>query len=705
MTEKNLEGPGISALRNWDHRILERYPPAYAPTGDACDWCTYGKCDLGDGKEGACGIDLEAGTAREAMVRCVMGAACHTAQGRLLLNRLIGKYGSAHPMWVEATLTETIMGMRPKTVGDFATVLEYVEEQLTHLIASASTGQEGSSLDFESKTLHAGMLDLLGMEVTDMMMQASFVGPEKSVKEMAEIGMGILDCEKPVVICVGHNISAPAYILDYMKSNGLSGRIEMGGLCCTAHEMSRYSGSARIIGPMSKELKYIRSGIPDVLVTDEQCVRADVLREAKKLRIPVIATNEKAMYGLPDRSRDCTDAIIDDLVSGSHAGAVVLEPEKVGELVPRLAMKIAPVRKAVGLTALPNDAEFGELVARCTKCLRCTRDCPAGLPIADAMTAAAAGDLSKFEELHDKCVGCGKCDYSCAVGIPVLNVIEKASQRAIREEMGRVRIVRGRISDHEIREEGRELIGLGRTPGVLAFVGCGNYPDGTGDICEVVEEMLGRGYVVLTSGCAAMDIGMQKDRDGKTLYERHEGRFAKGGLLNTGSCVSNARMAAAVIRMAAAFSGMEAKGNWENLADYILKNVGMVVIAWGASSQKVFATATGCNRLGIPVVMGPHGAKYGRTLDGNACANNVPERLMTTAGTKEELMPLIAKLCFRPGDSHQGRSVKLENYIGLGEKFLGKMPDDWRAYVRSESDLPAAGKERLMKLLPEKRHI
>ncbi len=727
-TQLEAEGPtprpDIISLRNWDYRILDRYNPAYTPTSDMCDYCTYGKCDLTGNKEGACGIDLEGQSARESLRICITGAACHTAHGRHLFNYFIKKYGKDHPIDVgqsnlKAPLTETIMGIQPLAIGDFLPVLEYIEEQLTQLIAVTHTGQEGSARDFESKTLHAGMLDHLGMEVADIL-QISCLGFPKSDEKapLAEIGMGILDPKKPVVICIGHNIAAPAYILDYMDSNGLFDQIEIAGLCCTAHEMTRYNKTVKIIGSMSKELKYIRSGIPDVLVTDEQCVRADILKEAKELHIPVIATNEKITLGLPERSNDSIDAIIQDLVSGKQAGALILDPEKVGELVPKLAMKMGPVRKARGLTALPDDEEFKKLVAKCTKCLQCTRDCPQGLPIADAMVAAVNGDLTQFEVLHDKCVGCGRCDYSCPADIPVLNVIEKAAQRVIREEKGRVRIGRGQISDPEIREEGRNLV-LGTTPGVLAFVGCCNYPDGTKDVYDVVEEMIQRSYIIISSGCAAMDIGMYKDKEGKTLYERYPGRFIKGNLLNTGSCVSNAHIAATTIKVASIFAGRKTKGNWEEIADYVLNRVGAVGIAWGAYSQKAFSIATGCNRLGIPVVIGPHGTKYRRAFIGKPYRKDdwnvldardgsiinvepAPEHLLITAETKDELMPLLAKMCFRPSDNSLGRAIKLTHYIELSEKYLKKMPDDWHVYVRSEHDLPVARREQLLKLLEEK---
>ena len=715
--------PSIISLRDWDYSILDRYEQLYTPTSETCDYCTYGNCDLTGNKEGACGIDLNTQSARKALLTCVMGAACHTGHSQHLLDYFIKKYGKDHPIDVgpsniEAPMTETIMGFKPRTIGDFIPVLNYIQEQLTQLMAATHTGQEGSARDFESKTLHGGMLDHLGMEVAEIT-QISCLGYPKSNETagMVEIGMGILDSAKPVVICVGHNIAAPAYILDYMDVNGLFDKIEIAGLCCTAHEMTRYNKNAKIIGSMSKELKYIRSGIPDVIVTDEQCVRADLIKESKNLFIPVIATNEKITYGLPDRSNDDIDDIISDLVSGQQAGALILDNEKVGELVPKLAMIIGPIRKAMGITALPSDEEFNQLVSKCTSCQQCTRDCPLGLPIPEAMEAASSGDLSKFEQLHDKCLGCGRCD-NCPKDIPVLNVIEKASQRVIREEKGIIRIGKGQISDQEIAEEANNLVN-GLTPGVLAFVGCCNYPNGAKDVYDVAKEMLERNYIIVTSGCSAMDIGLYRDEEGKTLYEQYQGKFFMGSLINTGSCVSNANIAATTVKVASMLAGIQIKGNWEEVADFVLKNVGAVGLAWGAFSQKAFAISTGCNRLGIPVILGPQGIKYGRAFIGKpvkkenwnelkACDGSkvniepAPEHMLITAETKDELMPMLAKQCIRPGDSNLARASKLKHYIELSEKYLHKIPDDWHVYVRTEDDLPEYNKEKLLKQLEKK---
>ncbi|MCL7414833.1 MAG: CO dehydrogenase/acetyl-CoA synthase complex subunit alpha [ANME-2 cluster archaeon] len=722
-SEGPTPAPEIHDLRDWDMKLLERYEPVYSPVCDMCCYCTYGKCDLTGNKEGACGIDMEAHQARETMLKGLTGTAAHSAHGRHLLNNLIERFGEDFPIDVgpsnlKAPLTQTIMGIKPETIGDFIPVLDYIEEQITQLLATAHTGQEGSALDFESKALHAGMLDHMGMEVADII-QVSCLGMPKSQEDtpLVDIGMGSIDSTKPVLLCIGHNIAAVAYIMDYMEEHDLFDKIELAGLCCTAHDMTRYNENAKIVGPMSKQLKYIRSGIPDVIVVDEQCVRADVLREASKLHIPVIATNDKIMYGLSNRSKDEVDDIIQDLISGDQQGALLFDYEKVGELAPRLALKMGPIRKEMGITALPDDEEFKKLTSSCSQCGACVIGCPNGLDIDKAMEAAAGGDLTLFEELHDKCNGCGRCDFECPKGIPILNVIEKGALKFIREEKGKVRIGRGQIGDPEIREEGRNLV-LGTTPGIIAIVGCPNYPDGSHDIYEIAEEMLQRSYIVVTSGCSAMDLGMHKDDEGKTLYERYSGRFIKGNLLNIGSCVSNAHISATTIKVAAIFAGRDINGNFEEIADYVLNRIGAVGLAWGAYSQKALTIGTGCNRLGIPVVLGPHGPKYRRAYLGkpynkdkwnmmdarDGSVQNVepaPEHMLISAETKAEVMPMLAKLCFRPSDNNLGRMIKLTHYIEMSEKYLGVLPDDWYIYVRSEADLPLAKKEQLLKKLEE----
>ncbi|WP_440952696.1 CO dehydrogenase/acetyl-CoA synthase complex subunit alpha [Methanococcoides sp. FTZ1] len=721
--------PGISTLRSWDFKLLDRYGPVYTPTSCQCGFCTFGPCDLSGNKEGACGIDLEGQTAREFLLSNIIGTSAHSAHGRHLLHYLIEKFGRDHPIDVgssniKAPNTQTVTGYKPETLGDLEAVLEYVEEQLTQLMATIHMGQEGEAIDFESKALHAGMLDHVGMEVSDIAQISALEFPKAdSETPLADIGMGCIDSTKPVLIVIGHNMAGVSNIIDYMEEHDLLDKIEIGGLCCTALDMTRYkteggnTPKAKIVSTLAKQLKMIRSGVPDVVVVDEQCVRADVLREAKKLMIPVITTNEKIMYGLQDRSDDNVDDILEDLTSGKEPGVLMLDFDKLGELAPRLVQKMATIRDEKGIRGLPSDEELKELTARCVHCLACELACPTNLPISDAMTAAENGDLGPFEILRDKCIGCGRCDHSCPKDIPVLNVIEKAAQKVIRQEIGKVRVGRGQISDPEIREEGVNLV-LGTTPGIVALVGCSNYPGGTKDVYDIADEMLKRNYIVLVSGCSGMDVGMYKDEDGKTLYERYPAKFLKGNLINMGSCVSNSHITATAIKVAAIFAQRDITGNYEEIADYILNRVGAVGVAWGAYSQKALSIGTGCNRLGIPVVLGPHGSKFRRAMIGKPYEKDkwkvydarngeempippAPEYLLTTVETIEELMPMLARSCIRPSDNNMGRMIKLTHYIELSQKYLGIMPDDWHTFVRTETDLPLARRGELLRMLEE----
>ena len=719
--------PGISGLRDWDHKLLSRYQPVYTPVCDQCCYCTFGKCDLGSNKEGACGINMEAHQARETLLRVITGAAAHSAHGRHILHHLIDLYGRDKPIDVGpsnlvAPNTQAVTGIKPETLGDLEEVMDYVEEQINQLLATIHAGQEGAAIDFESKVLHGGMLDHVGMEVSDLA-QMSCLGMPKSDAEapLVEIGMGCIDATKPVLLVIGHNVSGVTYIMDYIHEHGLEDKIELGGLCCTAIDMTRYKVEdggqprAKVIGTLAKELKMIRSGIPDVIVVDEQCVRADVLDEAKKLSIPVITTNEKIMYGLQNRSNDNAEDIIEDLSSFKEPGALILNYDVLGQVAPELAIKMSKIREDKGIKALPSDEELQELSEKCVQCGACEMDCPANLPIMAAMKYGVDRDFTKFEALHDVCIGCGRCDQACPKDIPVLNMIEKASRKLISEEKGLMRAGRGQISDPEIREEGVNLV-LGTTPGIIAMVGCSNYPNGTRDLYTVADEMLKRNYIVVMSGCSAMDLGMYKNEDGQTLYEKYPAKFLAGNLINVGSCVSNSHITGTAIKVAAIFAQRNVSGNYEEIADYITNRIGAVGVAWGAYSQKAIAIGSGCNRLGIPVIVGPHGSKYRRALIGKPYDEaawkvydardgsempipSSPEFLLTTAESVEELFPMLAKNCIRPSDNNMGRMIKLTHYMELSQKYLGHMPEDWYKFVRTETDLPLAKREQLLKIL------
>ena len=716
--------PNVTDLRSWDMKLLQRYEPFYAPLCDMCCLCTYGKCDL-LGKKGACGIDAQAQQARTVLLACCIGSAAHSGHARHLLEYLIDKKGEDFPIDmgsgidIEAPIMRTLIGKKPENLGDLKEALDYVEEQMIHLLSACHTGQEGSSIDFESKALHAGLMDNLGKEIGDLAQIVALDLPKGDAEApLVELGVGTIDRDKPVILCIGHNVAPGAGIMDYLEDQKLEEDLEVCGICCAAIDITRYNNNAKIVGPISKQLKFIRSGVADVIVVDEQCIRTDVLEEAKKNNAVVIATTDKMCLGLPDKTGEDADIIVSELVNKQIDGVLILDPDLVGEVATKVALQTSKGRSKVKV--LPDLDEVVELAKECTECEWCDRVCPNSIPMMDAVMAASKGDLSQMQRLYDNdiCFSCGRCEQECPRDIPIISMMAKIGERDLQEQRYNIRAGRGPVQDVEVRRVGAPIV-LGDIPGVIAFVGCTNYPDGGLEVAKMAEEFLERHYIVVTTGCGAMTLGEYKDEEGKTLYERYSGSFEAQGLVNMGSCVSNAHIPGVAIKIANIFAKKPLEGNFEEIADYILNRVGACGVAWGAYSQKAAAIATGVNRWGIPVVVGPQASKYrrlylGRTDKEDSWKINdlrkgkvingepAPEHLLYAAETIGEATVMTAKLCLRPNDTSKGRQLKLNHYIDLHKKYFGTIPDDIYKFVRVEKDIPITYKRDVIKMLEEK---
>ncbi|MFC1999382.1 CO dehydrogenase/acetyl-CoA synthase complex subunit alpha [Chloroflexota bacterium] len=707
--------PGVTDLRNWDMRLMKTYKPWYAPFCDLCCFCTYGKCDLTAGKKGACGIDIGGQQGRIILLACCMGMSAHGAHGRHIIDYMIEKFGEDYKIdlgdgvAVEAPNIRLVMGLKPETLGDLRTAIEYVERELIHLISSLHTGQEGSSLDYESKALHAGMLDHVAMEAADIAQIVGFKYPTSEADTpLVDLGCASMDVNKPTIVVIGHNPASSTNIIDYLRKSGLYEKVDLGGICCTALETTRYSDRAKVIGPLSRQLYYIRTGIADVIVTDEQCIRTDVAEEAKKVGTALIASSDKACYGLEDATEKDADEIVKEMVEEGKQ-FLILDHEKAAEVAVRVAVELAPKRNK----ELISEAEAQELAKPCRECEMCERVCPNLFSIGTGIRAAGEGNFEPLRQLFDQCLGCGKCEQDCPRNIPIMKIMQAVAEK----EVYKVRSGRGPIMDTEIRNVGAPIV-LGTIPGVVAFVGCSNYPD-VSEVVEMAEEFAKRKYIVVMSGCAAMVAGMHKDEDGLTIYEKYPGNFDAGCVVNVGSCVANSHITGAAIKIANIFAALPLRGNYEVVADYILNRVGAVGVAWGAYSQKAASIATGCNRLGIPVLLGPHSSKYRRlflskkgeddwtVMDGRKAelvdtAEPSPEHLLYVTETKEKAMVAIARLCIRKNDTPQGRGLKLNHYISLYKRYMGGgLPDDLALFVRTDRDLPVVYKREAMMYLKE----
>ena len=410
-------------------------------------------------------------------------------------------------------------------------------------------------------------------------------------------------------------------------------------------------------------------------------------------------------------STDRTRQIAED-----KGAEVIVEPRKGKGRAVKTAFEVSPKRTKFKIP--PSREEIIEGAAMCVECDDCVRACPDSRLISEAMKFAKEGDLSLLAAIYDECIGCGRCDESCRKDLPVHDYIISSAAKTTQEERYKIRVGRGAIQDTEIRNVGRPIV-LGEIPGVVAFVGCSNYPHGGKEVAEMCDEFAKRRYIAVTSGCAAMSIGMYKDEEGQTIYEKYPGSFDAGGVLNVGSCVSNAHIAGAAIKIANIFAKRNLRGNYEEIADYIHNRVGAVGIAWGAMSQKAASIASGFWRLGIPVIVGPHGSKYRRMLLGRQDKDEdwraydartgeevyvgpAPEHLFYAAETKEEAMVMAAKLCMRANDTTKGRAIKLTHYVDLHKRLYGRLPDDIHLYVRRVADIPITMKDEIVRFLETK---
>jgi acetyl-CoA decarbonylase/synthase complex subunit alpha len=707
--------PEIPDLRSWDMKLLQTYKPFYAPFCDLCCFCTYGKCDLTETRRGACGIDIGTQQARFVLLACLMGCSAHASHAGHILDVLIEKHGPdkkinlGTSIELEAPNIRTVLGLKPETLGDLKIAIEYVYKEVTHLLDSTAMGQEGSCLDYESKSLHAGMLDHVAMEAGDIAQIVGFNYPTSVANTpLVDLGWNSVDKTKPIICFIGHNPATSTVVVDYLQDNNLYDKVELCGVCCTALETTRYYPKAKVIGPFSRQLFFVRSGIADVIMTDEQCIRTDMPQEATKAGSALIATLDKVMYGLEDATDMNTDEIVKKMVEEKKHFAI-LDPKKAAEVATKVAMAIAPQRRKEWLT----EQEATELAKKCSNCGMCEQSCPNLFDIGSGVSQVAKGNFDVIREQFNLCVGCGKCEEECPRDLPIMKIMQVGASK----ETWKIRAGRGPIMDTEIRTVGAPIT-LGTIPGVVALVGCSNFPD-IRDLAEIVDEFARRKYIVVVSGCTAMAVGMWKDADGKTIYEKYPPDFDAGCVVNVGSCVANSHISGAAIKIANIFAALPLRANYEVMADYVLNRVGAVGVAWGVYSQKAAAIGTGFNRLGVPVILGPHSSKYRRlylsrkeedewkVMDARKrqiveTAEPSPEHLAYVCETKEKAMVMIPKLCIRKNDTPQGRGIKLNHYISLYKKYMGGgLPEDLHLYVRRDADIPIVYKKEVRVYLTE----
>lgn len=119
----------------------------------------------------------------------------------------------------------------------------------------------------------------------------------------------------------------------------------------------------------------------------------------RKIDTVIIATTDKAMMSLLDRTYADPDSVVEELVSGRMQGAVVLDEERAAQIAVKAALRIAPLRTKYkwGLMGKETIVDYAR---RCSMCRNCERDCPQNLPISSAMASAAKGDVTALASLY-----------------------------------------------------------------------------------------------------------------------------------------------------------------------------------------------------------------------------------------------------------------------------------------------------------------
>ncbi len=359
------------------------------------------------------------------------------------------------------------------------------------------------------------------------------------------------------------------------------------------------------------------------------------------------------------------------------------------------------------------------ILKKCAMCGLCQEKCPKKINIKEVVRVERERRniiedikfLTKEEILEslEKCIFCGRCESQCPKQIPIISVFTEIYSEKFTDKKASITVSH---ADIFIPKDAR----------VLLVLGDANFPNGTQELAEILEEFLNRNFLIFTAGDAAISI--RSLHSGISKSEIAESNLTHENLINLGSLSAGIHLIEKIIEMTGKDINKSPVGNVVEIADYIANKVSIAAMFWGASTQENFAVAQGLMRLGIPIIFGQQGIKYRRELmgdividyskddyDGNyneALKKISPKNfsfphLCIAAKTKEEAMLLIPKLVFRNFDSEEVRAKKIADYVEIYRKYGGdktkEIPDDIKNFVRNEKDIPEAYKNSIRKII------
>jgi acetyl-CoA decarbonylase/synthase complex subunit alpha len=717
--------PDAADLAEWDHALMDKYPPLHTQPQGVCTDCGLGPCNLKE-SQGKCGLGIESFQGRLSLRKACRGCMTQMVATRELLNYALKRWAENTPVSMGEILSisdhapaiSVLSGLYVKNLKDLNKALSYGEAQLAKLFQASYSGT-GTAVEFEGMVLHAGSVLLVAMGVAEMLKIScyGFISAANQALEGIEQfppatiagGWASVESGKPVIAFVGDDFLSAWCAIDHIKQNGLTEKIEICGIGAAGDDIVRFYDRCRIVAPMVRAAKAIRNGLFDVVVISPGCVPLDLLSEAARVESKAIWVGHHAVGGLKDSTDEPVEKIVSALVSGEKA-VWVRDVEKAGEVAVKVAQKV----KRSGSHIISEDKAIKQAKNHKKNCDICSIVCPVGLPVSKAVKQLGNGDWTGFFEVEKGCNFCGRCEEACPSKVQLRDIIVAAERKQAGADRFVMRAGRGPISITELLQSAF-AVGWGSIPAMVTIFGCGDAH--REEIAWIANELLSGGCMVFVAGCAGAEVARSFNQAKKKyLFEQYPATCAARNLVNCGSC-SAICQAVPMYLMLRPSGGIPLYGSIPSLGDSINLGGAQSLILWGALPDRMYAAAAAWARLGSVVIVGPASSLgWNRYLVGNRYDRSkwwvyhgengkirevepVKEHLIVPVETKEEALTMLARSVLTVKDYRESRLTHLEVLIDYYQRFYGELPADWHLLVRSDFELPPRHRRHLVNLL------
>lgn len=692
-------------LADWNNFLLKRYQPLYksAKSPDVYQ-------------------------ARKSLGKACDGLASQLVVSRQLLNHTLKIYGADTAVDLGKNITYAdyapsialITGVAVHKLSDLDRALAYSEQQFTELVTSFNSKQ-GTIIELEGQSLHAGSMLLLAMSVAEILKLCFFgfiTSGNMQIEDLEDYppaatqgGLGAVDNKKACLAFAGDDFLPAWYAVERLKEQGMQDDVEVCGIGSVGCELPRFYDSAKVLSSMTKINKTLGVVKPGVLVYSEGCGMISDLKASLGLGIKLITTSRNQTFGLPDCTEKKIEDIVKDLLAGEQ-GAAIFDPEKA-------AVVAVEVVNQYRNNQVQTNINIAESQERCRSSVTCQDACHEACPASFNIRQCLEADEADLGSLAKDCDFCGRCEASCPVGIPVRKIIHECEAANLAKETFVMRAGRGPVPEPEVRAQAFGLT-FGNSPGMVAVLGCGG-AGAEDDLGYIARELASINCIVFTAGCASIEIAKSyNEKEQKYIFEQYGASALARNIVNCGGCAAQVHIIDSFSKVVRLGGAVTHYANFIEAADYAYNRICYAAVLWGMQPDRMYTLANAYAQRGVPVIVGPYSAfDYPRFLPGNAYDRSkwqvfqgmtgaeremepAPHHLIIPVETREEAVAMAIKLMARPSDRRDSRFSTLEGYLGLYQRFFGELPEDWYLFVRSEQELPLRLRVKLLNILRDK---